>query len=107
MKECDIYVHPSRHEGYCITLAEAKTLEKPIVTTDFTGAMEQIEHGKTGLIVPVAEQQLYKTIKKLINHPKLIDEFSANLSKQASKQHTEWRKNKHLLNLTYKKQINQ
>lgn len=97
MKECDIYVQPSRHEGYCITLAEAKTLEKPIVTTDFTGAMEQIEHGKTGLIVPVAEQQLYEAIKKLINHPKLIDEFSANLSKQASTQHTDWWKMKQLL----------
>ena len=23
-KDCDIYVQPSRHEGYCITLAEAR-----------------------------------------------------------------------------------
>src|SRR5690625_6664075 len=39
MKDCDIYVQPSRHEGYCITLAEVKVLKKPIITTDFTGAM--------------------------------------------------------------------
>jgi glycosyltransferase involved in cell wall biosynthesis len=42
MKQCDLYVQPSRHEGYCITLSEAKTFHKPIVSTDFTGAREQI-----------------------------------------------------------------
>lgn len=42
MKNCDIYVQPSLHEGYCITLAEAKIFEHPIITTDFTGAKEQL-----------------------------------------------------------------
>jgi len=97
MKDCDIYVQPSRHEGYCITLAEAKILKKPIITTDFTGAMEQIEHGKTGLIVPVVAQQLYEAIKQVINHPELIDEFSLNLAQQATHRHTEWWKMKQLL----------
>ena len=43
MKHCDIYVQPSLHEGYCITLAEAKLFGHPIVATDFTGAREQLE----------------------------------------------------------------
>lgn len=42
MKDCDIYVQPSRHEGYCITLAEAKVFGVPIVATDFVGAREQL-----------------------------------------------------------------
>lgn len=42
MKECDVYVESSRHEGYCITLPEDKVLKKPIVTTNFTGANEQM-----------------------------------------------------------------
>lgn len=94
IKECDIYVQPSRHEGYCITLAEARVLQKPIITTNFTGAMEQIEHGKTGLIVPVDEQQLYEAIKKVINQPKLRNEFSMNLSKEPSNHSSElWKLN--------------
>lgn len=44
MKHCDIYVQPSLHEGFCITLAEAKIFRKPIVATDFTGAREQLEN---------------------------------------------------------------
>lgn len=42
MANCDIYVQPSLHEGFCITLAEAKLFGKPIVSTDFTGAEEQL-----------------------------------------------------------------
>lgn len=42
MKKCDLYVQPSEHEGFCITLAEAKLFGMPIVATDFTGAREQL-----------------------------------------------------------------
>ena len=35
-------VQPSLHEGFCITLAEAKLFKMPIITTDFTGAKEQL-----------------------------------------------------------------
>ncbi|MGL5087627.1 MAG: glycosyltransferase, partial [Clostridium sp.] len=66
MKECDIYVQSSRHEGYCITLAEAKIFNNPIVTTNFTGAREQIVNNETGLIAKVEEEGLYIKIKNLI-----------------------------------------
>lgn len=44
MRHCDIYVQPSRHEGYCITLAEAKLFNHPIITTPFTGSKEQLKN---------------------------------------------------------------
>ena len=43
MRDCDLYVQPSHHEGYCITLAEALCFNKPIVATSFSGAREQLE----------------------------------------------------------------
>ena len=68
IKNSDIYVQTSRHEGYCLTLAEAKCLCKPIVTTNFTGAYEQIEHGINGLIVPLNEDYIYKSnVNKLMS----------------------------------------
>lgn len=82
MDQCDIYVQPSRYEGYCITLAEARALRKSIVTTNFTGAREQIEDGKNGLIVDVAEEEIYNAVKKLILNPKQQQEFSGNLLKE-------------------------
>lgn len=79
MKDCDIYVQPSIHEGFCITLGEAKCFSNPIVTTNFTGASEQISDGKTGLICNVSEEDLYLKIKKLLDDSILKKEISNNL----------------------------
>jgi len=43
MALCDLYVQPSYHEGFCITLAEVKLFGKEIIATNFTGAKEQLE----------------------------------------------------------------
>lgn len=79
MEECDIYVQSSRHEGYCITLAEARILNKPIVTTNFTGAREQIIHEKTGLICDCNESSIYTQVRRLIECNNLRYEFKKNL----------------------------
>lgn len=80
-KECDIYVQPSRHEGYCLTLAEAKRFNKPIVTTDFVGALEQINNNETGLIVKFDECEIEKSVLKLIKDEKLRERLCSNLEK--------------------------
>lgn len=77
--QCDIYVQPSRHEGYCITLAEARCLCKAIVTTNFAGATEQIQDERTGLIVNADEHSIYEAVKKLIENHELRNLFSENL----------------------------
>ncbi|MEK3796904.1 glycosyltransferase [Peribacillus sp. FSL H8-0477] len=84
MNECDIYVQPSRHEGYCITLAEAKCFNKPIVTTNFTGAKEQINNDVTGLIVSIDEEEIFKAIKLLLEDRMLYVKLKENLFKENS-----------------------
>ena len=79
IKQCDIYVQPSRHEGYCITLAEARAFNKPIITTDFVGAREQITDGKTGSIVRFSEQDIYNGLVKLLSNYSLLDNYKTNL----------------------------
>ena len=72
MKKCDIYVQPSRHEAYAMTILEAKTLHKPIVCNRFAGAEEQVIHGVTGYIVSVGDiDDLAKTISCLLAKPEL------------------------------------
>lgn len=70
MKNCDIYVQPSRHEGYCITLAEARCFDVPIVTTNFTGASEQVINEETGIITKIDSEEVYLAIKKLLDNKK-------------------------------------
>lgn len=77
--QADIYVQTSRHEGYCLTLAEAKCLHKPIVTTSFSGASEQLTEGVDGFIVRCDEGELYEKIKLLLDDPVLRQRLTQNL----------------------------
>ena len=79
MKDCDIYVQPSKHEGYCITLGEARCFDNPIVTTNFTGANEQIKNEVTGLVCDISEEGVYKSVKRLLDDKKLYGEIMRNL----------------------------
>lgn len=54
MAAADVYVQPSRHEGYCITLAEARAFGMPVVCTGFSGA-EQLDGTENGIVVRTHE----------------------------------------------------
>ncbi|MEH7884034.1 glycosyltransferase [Bacillus sp. JJ1609] len=82
MSQCDIYVQPSRYEGYCITLLEAKSLFKPIVATNVNGVKEQIKNGETGLIVDINEHSLFEAIKTIIDDQTLQKTFVDNLQRE-------------------------
>jgi len=82
IKDCDLYIQPSRYESYCLTVAEARSLNKPIITTN-TGASEQIEHEKTGLVVEFDELQIYESIKRLLNDEPLKERLINNLAKES------------------------
>ena len=47
IRQADLYVQPSRFEGHCVTVLEARLLAVPILATR-NAAEEQIEDGKTG-----------------------------------------------------------
>ncbi|TMW70541.1 glycosyltransferase [Alteribacter natronophilus] len=66
MADCDLYVQPSRYEGYCITTLEASRFKKPIVTTDVNGAREQFQDNRNGLIVEITSLGLYQGIVRLL-----------------------------------------
>lgn len=76
---CDIYIQPSRHEGYGIAVAEARILNKPILCTNFAGAKEQLKDNDTGLIVKFDENELFNAAYNLIIKKELREKFSENL----------------------------
>ncbi len=48
--KCDIYVQPSKWEGYCLTLLEARVLKKTIICSDLPVLQEQIKDGINGAV---------------------------------------------------------
>lgn len=51
MRLADLYVQPSRHEGFSITVEEVKAIGTYMLLTDFAGAREQIVSGKNGTLI--------------------------------------------------------
>ncbi|MBQ8047213.1 MAG: glycosyltransferase [Prevotella sp.] len=70
MRDCDIYVQPSRHEGFCITLAEALCFGSPVVATDFTGAREQLRSRENGFVVGMEASDIAQGIIRALNAPR-------------------------------------
>jgi glycosyltransferase involved in cell wall biosynthesis len=79
MKDCDLYVQPSLHEGYCITLAEARCFDNPIIATNFTGAREQLIETGCGIVSNINENDLYLKIKEIFDNDKLREKIKSNL----------------------------
>lgn len=65
-KACDIYCQPSLSEAYCITVAEARILGKPIVATEFPGIREQLSDGQGGIIADNNAVALADGIEKVV-----------------------------------------
>ena len=65
MKAADIYVQTSRFEGYCLTLAEARMLNIPCVTTNFDVVYAQMVDGENGLVVEMNAEAVAAGIIRL------------------------------------------
>ena len=80
-KNCDIYVQTSRHEGYVTTVTEAKIFNKPIVTTNVSGASEQLINGINGEITNWNSNEIECSIKKLIENEDIRKQYERELLK--------------------------
>lgn len=79
LKQCDIYVQPSRFEGFGLAIAEAKILSKPIVATNFTIVYNQINNEKNGIIVNMNSNSIFLGIEKLLKNKILFKNVIENL----------------------------
>ena len=71
IKNCDIYVQTSKFEGFGLAIAEARMLNKPVVTTRFDAVYNQMIDRKNGLVVDMNAQGVTDGILELINNNQL------------------------------------
>ena len=81
IKNCDIYVQTSKFEGFGIAIAEARMLNKPVVTTRFDAVYTQMIHEKNGLVVDMNGHAVSEGIVRLIEDTKLSNEIVDYLKK--------------------------
>lgn len=71
-RECDVYVTPTRYEGFGLTLLEAMAAPCAIVTSAIPVVNEIVEHGVNGwLVAPNDPQALAEGILRLLSDPQL------------------------------------
>jgi glycosyltransferase involved in cell wall biosynthesis len=86
-RQADIFVLPSRYDGWGVVVNQALGAGLPIICSDTVGAgAELVEQGKNGWIVPVGDvDALYEALKKYVQNPTAIKAASeASIAKSAS-----------------------
>lgn len=89
VRECDIYMQPSRFEGKSIAVDEAMVLCRPILLTDFSTASDQIMSGKDGLIVPMTTEGVEQGLEELARSKELREKYARALSRMDLTNETE------------------
>ena len=78
-ERADIFVLPSRYEGFGIVLLEAMSFGLPIVATTAGAIPELVRDGMHGLLVPPDDPQaLAEAIVRLLRAPDLRAEYGQN-----------------------------
>jgi glycosyltransferase involved in cell wall biosynthesis len=72
----DILVHPSRREGLARALPQGALAGKPVVTYDIDGAIEAVEDGQMGFVIPPFDKaRLSDALAKLLSNAELRREM--------------------------------
>ncbi len=67
IRMADIYVQTSEFEGFGMAIAEARILNVPVVTTDFSAVYQQMKNGENGLVVDINPVSVANGIARLLS----------------------------------------
>lgn len=82
MARCDVYVQTSLFEGFGLTIAEAKILGKPVVSTNFDVVHDQLKHEENGLIAEMTPESVAENIIRLLEDDDLRNQIVANVKRE-------------------------
>ncbi|HSW91232.1 MAG TPA: glycosyltransferase [Candidatus Saccharimonadales bacterium] len=74
-----VFILPTYHEGFSLAIVEACMLAMPIITTNVGGNPEIIKDRKTGLMIPIRnDESLERSMEELYNNKDLAAELGKN-----------------------------
>ena len=84
MTQADIYVQTSKFEGFGLTIAEAKILGLPVVSTNFEVVHNQLKQEQNGLIAAMNGESVAKAIIRLAKDVDLRQYIVSNVNKETN-----------------------
>lgn len=82
IRNADIYVQTSRFEGFCLTLAEARALHVPPVSTNFDVVYNQLRNEENGLIVEMTPEAIANGVERLLRDRELYQKIADTLKEE-------------------------
>lgn len=82
IKNGNVFVLPSRHEGYGLAVLEARVLKKPVIVSNIPVYKEQIINNKNGLISELNAEDLSNKIMKLYYDSDLQEKIDLYLNEE-------------------------
>ncbi len=92
IKNCDVYVQPSRYEGKSVAVREAQMLNKPVIITNYATASSQLTAGYDGIIVPMENESCASAIADVLSNPDLLSRIAENTKKEDYSNQSELKK---------------
>ena len=89
IKDAGVFVLPSNYEGTSNALLEAMMMGLPCISTDCAGSDEVIENKKSGIIVPVGDQDaLTRALRTLLSDRVMADNMAHAAHERVSKNYS-------------------
>lgn len=83
MAKLDVFMQPTYHEGFSVSLVEACMMQRPIIATNVGGNVEIIKHNHTGLLIkPKDINQLCGAMDELYSNHKLAKKLATAARQQ-------------------------
>lgn len=79
MKACDFYLQLSRYEGKSVAVTEAKMLCKPVIITDFPTAVNHLDDGVDGFVVPMEIEACTEAVVDILADKTGVEQVRAYL----------------------------
>lgn len=83
----DIFVHPSYHEGFSLSIVEAAMLGKAIIACDVGGNGEIVHNQKSGLLVAPKDVETLHAAMELLTTDKALRQKLGQGAREAFEQH--------------------
>lgn len=83
--DADVFVIPSRHDGWGVVVNQALASGLPVLASDQVGAAcDLVESGVNGLLFPAGDgEALYRAMREVVSHPEMLSQWSVRASECA------------------------